>query len=452
MHRRTTGFVIVVLALCLVACGDSRTPEQKAQAYRDAARKSRDDAKAAQAKLDAKGARKGADAAAAAVKKIEELLPPASATAILATAPASAPATPIEAALAEARVLAAEADEFAALAEEQAYLADRLASWKLRSYRTGRTLALRGACEGLALAADAAGRAPLASLPKPVQGTAELAASVNQSLTGRPPLPSGAPDWPGIATDMRSLGSSPPAVLGDYLAVGFLVSANDDLALAEVESVDPTKLPDANSRILHHILKGVTYRMHNLPRLARREFEGAVAAGSVENPMPEEYEGLLHGYLCYEYISQKEYAKADVEAARAMRAWPNNPLAVFITGERLLADGKREQAAESLEAAVKGTKYEWLAGPAAERVREIRETRGPVKPLVGDPKLLAKLMFAALVQGVTSTSTSAPTSAPASAPTPSAGGKPREWGRSAGEFVSALIGSPATRTAPTTGR
>ena len=414
--RLSAGIALFLVALLLPACGDHRTPEQKAQAYRDQARQAREEAKSAQAKPDAKAARKAADSAAVAVKQIEKILP--------------AYTPEIVQSYIGAKQFAAEANEVAALAEEQAYLADRLASWKLRSYRAGRSLALRGVCEGLALAADAAVKAPMASLPEPVQKSALFAADLDKSLTGRVPLPSGAPNWPAIAGDLRGIGAAPPPVLNDFLAVGYLLSANDDLALAEIEAVDSAKLPDATARGLHHILRGITYRLHNLPRLAQREFEAATAEGLRDDPMPAEYQGLLHLYLAYEHLSKKEYTKADLEAARAMRAWPNNPLAVFLTGERLLADGKPEQAAESLEAAVAGTKYDWLAAAVAQRAREIRDSKGPAKPLVSDSAFMAKLMLYTLTR-------SAAESAPAKTL--------QQWSTSAQEFIQRLVpGGAAT--------
>jgi hypothetical protein len=76
---------------------------------------------------------------------------------------------------------------------------------------------------------------------------------------------------------------------------------------------------------------------------------------------------------------------------RARKAWPDNPVAVFLTGERLGATGEREKAARSLESAVAGTDQEWLARRVAARARELREGTGPAEPLLYDPAFLRDL-------------------------------------------------------------
>ena len=49
--------------------------------------------------------------------------------------------------------------------------------------------------------------------------------------------------------------------------------------------------------------------------------------------------GSIHLVAALLYLDSRDYKRADVEIVRAMKVWPNNPVSVFLTGERLAADG-----------------------------------------------------------------------------------------------------------------
>jgi len=76
-----------------------------------------------------------------------------------------------------------------------------------------------------------------------------------------------------------------------------------------------------------------------------------------------------------------------------MRAWPDNPVCVFLTGERLAADGRYEKAAESLEKQAAGTQYEWLARRLTARARQVRDNKGEAAPLFTDTGFLCDVMI-----------------------------------------------------------
>ena len=76
--------------------------------------------------------------------------------------------------------------------------------------------------------------------------------------------------------------------------------------------------------------------------------------------------------------------QADLELARAVQIWPNNPVAVYLTGERLAADGLYEKAADCLERACRDTKQQRLAERIARRAREVRDRGESAEPLLTD--------------------------------------------------------------------
>jgi thioredoxin-like negative regulator of GroEL len=97
---------------------------------------------------------------------------------------------------------------------------------------------------------------------------------------------------------------------------------------------------------------------------------------------------LLHAFMAYEAGSKRQFIKMDSEIAQSIRAWPENPMLVFLTGEKLASNGEWEKAAESLEASAAGTKDEWVAKHFAERARELREGRRNTKTFAMDARFL----------------------------------------------------------------
>jgi hypothetical protein len=66
---------------------------------------------------------------------------------------------------------------------------------------------------------------------------------------------------------------------------------------------------------------------------------------------------------------------------------------VFLTGERLAADGEYAKAADSMELAAKGTEGDWLAERIAKRARDVRDHPGESPSLVYDTDFQREVVF-----------------------------------------------------------
>ena len=385
----------VCIAMSLIAAGCSKSapppPAPKTiPAARDEAVKSRQAAQAARKAKDPKAAAAASERARLAAGVAAKLLagPAHSASSGQATQPSDAN-TAAQAA-AEARQAALLAD----LTAEDARLAELCGSWKARSYRTARGLAVKAVFVSLAFAARRAADPNAATMPEQLRAAADCAASVAPVLTGRGNLPDGKPDWPGIAKDMDAIVAKPPPELAGLLAMGFLLAGQNRMALYEIEAVDPKLALTPVKKTAYHLLRGVTCSMNGLPRLGTEQVEAsAAAAGQDPNSFGPECLGTIHLYLVYDALSRRDFIAADMQLSRAMRVWPDNPVCVFLTGERLAADGRYEKAAESLEKQAAGTEYEWLARRLTARARQVRDQKGDAAPLFTDTGFLCDVMI-----------------------------------------------------------
>jgi hypothetical protein len=291
--------------------------------------------------------------------------------------------------------LAREARQWADLAVEEKRCSDTLKSLKASAYRTARKGAVLAIFQGLALAADQAAKKKPDELPEQIQSAARLASNMARDYGTRPPLPDGSTDWPGIAEDMRAFSKTPPADLGLALVVGFIGFKQPGLALIELEDVPAETLNSTERKVAHRCLKGLTYRFNNCPRKAAREFDQLKASegeelGKTSGP---EIEAGLYALIGSYHLSEKNTVEADRWFMRAGQACPNSPLMVYLTGERIVADGEWEKAADSLEAHAKTEEGKWVAGLIAQRARQIRDQKGDAPPLIMDPGFLCDLSW-----------------------------------------------------------
>ena len=372
---------LLLAALAALCAGCSCSEPKTIPGLRDVAVGARDEATAAREAKDAKRAERAARRAEKAAAGAKALLEAA-----------EAPQDSDRGAVEEAAAAAGEARRSADLAEEERRLARMLGGLKARAYRGARAAALSATFTALALAADQAGKAGPDALPEAVRGSADVAADLAHHLAGRQPLPDGTPDWPGIAGDLRGLRAQPPPELGLYLAVGFLCSARTRLALYEIEQVNEQALTTTEMRDAAVFLRVAAYAMNDLPSLALIEMQKLSDAADGREYGPETL-GAIHLVAALLYLDSRDYKRADVEMVRAMKAWPNNPVSVFITGERLAADGRHEEAAESLEKAAAGTELDWLARKIADRARQLRDQKGETEPLLHDPAFLRDVLL-----------------------------------------------------------
>ena len=386
-------FVTVSLAVLTIGasgCSKSEPPLPKTiPAARDEAVKARDAALAARKAKDPKAAAEAGERARACAGVAVKLLagPDSSTSSGQATQPSDANAS------AEASAAAREAGLLADLTAEDARLADMCGSWKARGYRTARGLAVKAVFVSLAFAARQAGDANATEMPEQLRAAADLAAGLAEQVTGRGPLPDGKCDWAGVAKDMDAQAASPSPGVTGLLALGFLLARQDRMALYEIESIDPKLVVAPVDRTAYHFLRGVTYSMNGLPRLGVEQVQAsAVAAGEDPNAVGPEWLGTIHLFLAAECLSRRELREADIQLARSMQVWPDNPLCVFLIGERLAADGQYEKAAESLESRAAGTSEEWLARRLAARARQVRDNKAEAKPLFSDTGFLCDVM------------------------------------------------------------
>jgi hypothetical protein len=138
------------------------------------------------------------------------------------------------------------------------------------------------------------------------------------------------------------------------------------------------------------MVRGFILRLNGMPESAADSFLAAGAAPTPEAAQSygQELQAGIHLAVAASKLMDEDYAGADVEIVRSMKAWPNNPVAVFLTGERLGLMGEREAAAKSLESCMAGTDQEWIAKRLAARARELRDDKGPWEPLIFDSAFL----------------------------------------------------------------
>lgn len=313
--------------------------------------------------------------------------------------------------LGDLRKAAREAKELAQETDERIRLEAQLAGFKAEAYRKVRDVAIQGSFTGLGLAARQAEQRGLDGLPPEVRDAALNAAAWADSVGGRKAKPDGSPDWAAIAADMDRLAAAPPGEIGLTLAIGFALIGKSGLSLLETEAIDPTKATDPTERLALHLLRGFVRNSNGYRRLAvievetgmldmglQRDEHGKIGAGPIALTGAEVVGGI-HLLLAIIYSNEKDWRATDRELALAVAAWPENPAATFITGERLLASGEKEKAAESLEGAVKGQgeDAEWVAARMAERARAIRDgTADADGGLVGNPRFMARMAVYAL--------------------------------------------------------
>jgi hypothetical protein len=370
MPKLPASALILVL---LLGCGNGDALPDDLPGLKAVALQGREDARSARAGQDPKKAQKAADRARRADER---------AAALVKDGKAASPED--RTAVAEIRAAALDALRLARLAAEDKSIRDRTTGIKAKAYRAGRGAALAGTFHALALAADQ--RSKGGELPAGIQESAILGTDLAEQLLGRKKLADGTPDWAGTASDLRSLAASPPPGMSTFLALALVLTRQDGLALIEIDSVDPTTVQEPG----HHLLRGIILRLNGLPESAGDSFRSAGPGADTFGP---ELQAGFHLFLAATELDQKNWQAADAEIVRAMKVWPNNPIAVYLTGERLGAMGEREAAAKSLEASAAGTGNEWLAKRFADRARELRDGHGPAEPLLLDGAILREVVL-----------------------------------------------------------
>jgi hypothetical protein len=382
MNYTRTFTLLLPALLLLAASGCSRTPAE----LRERAVRAEAEARKAFERHDADAAGHAAECAEAAAQELERRAKSGKLT--------GADARNL---LNEAGAAAASAREFAQLADEDHQCRERLASLKLKAYRHLRGAVCSYGLAGLAPVAEHAAAAGSNSLSSAEQPLASLAWNLMDFTGVRASLTNGT-DWTAVSGSLRAWSTNPPPELGMVLALGFALSGLTDFALCEVESVDAAKLTVTNTHSLYHLERGALFALNGWDKTALRELDQAARLA------PEGWNGfgstqavaLCHVYLADKALRRGQLRQADLEIARAIKAWPDNPLMAFLTGEKLAANGEWVKAADSLEAQAAGTKNEWLAKRLAQRAREFRESKGNTPGLFSDPAFILEVMAQAI--------------------------------------------------------
>jgi hypothetical protein len=297
---------------------------------------------------------------------------------------------------------ATSAQKIADLAREDEELADLVSSWKAAAYRKTRLLTIKGLFLGLAVASDQAESKGLDKLPEKLKEGAEWGASLVHYCTGRGMLENGDPDWKEISEVLRELEKEPPPEICVLLAVSSAVSGQKRIALYEIELLDKSKIEDEDRKLIYMVIRSVILSMNGLHGLAVESLENTINElestklldGFVDDDTiskedkPKVLLSMMHIVMGYFHFQEKKFTEVDRDVARALKVWPNNPMTVFLTGEVLLANGKTEEAAKSLEKAAKTVDVEWLAKLIAQRAKEIRDGKGRDESLVLNAKVL----------------------------------------------------------------
>ncbi|MFM2143146.1 MAG: hypothetical protein RLZZ476_1690 [Verrucomicrobiota bacterium] len=292
----------------------------------------------------------------------------------------------------ELRKLALEAGSMASLASEKKNRGDKLAGWKVRAFRAAETTVMKTLFLGMALAADQAGKERLDLLPETVRKAALEGARWVESLCGLPADAPGGPDWIRVAEELRKIAEKPPANLRLLITLVLLLKTDFDLALAEIESVNPEEVQDQGNRCLAHAFYGLVYLSQGWPLLGAAQFDQAQQL-SKTSEFSRETACTVQLLLMIAYMREQRWEEADRALAAASRAWPDNPLTTYLTGERLLADGRREEAEESFEKALAGSGGEQLAKHVAERLKYIREHPEDTHARLLDMNSLTRLLW-----------------------------------------------------------
>jgi len=368
-------YLTMVLSLLLVGC--SKTPE----ALLEQAVAAEKAAKVALSQDDSRAAQRAADKAEEAVRRLKKL------------AEAEGPnRDERQRQIQQAQVAARLARGHADLALERKQRQETLTGLKVRTYQKARALIFSTVLPQMAAATEKAGELGTNKLTAIEAPLAHHAWKLVSVLCDRPQRPDGTPDWAGAASDLRGWSTNQTVEFKAFLALAFFALGQSDFALAELESVDPTTLQGTNALAIYHGGRAMLYALRGWNQLAAPEAEAFGKQAQISNTPLEgkQFVAMFHMFTAYDAFTKREFVKMDAALAQSIRAWPDNPLAIYLTGEKLAATGEWEKAADSLAARAAGTEDEWIAQRLAQRARDLRDGKGSAKALVLDARFLVE--------------------------------------------------------------
>jgi len=295
----------------------------------------------------------------------------------------------------EVRCSVLAAQEQAELVDEQRQRRECLAGLKVKAYRASRSVALHGLLSAAALGADQIalhGTNVLKGSPELQRAVMRLPALAE----GFPELKlSGMTNWTNVAATLRIWATNPPPGTGVFLALSFAGAGQADLAVAESELIDTNLMATPNAAMLVHGVRAFAYFTQGWNRLAAAEVEklAAVAPGSDYDIRGEDAIIMMRMLMAGDAVHKGDWQKLDRLAADCIKLAPNHPISVYLTGERLAANGDWEKAAESLEAQAQHADAKWVADKLSQRAREIRDGRGSQNRFVDSKLFLDMTVF-----------------------------------------------------------
>ncbi len=306
--------------------------------------------------------------------------------------------TAVASAQTQAEPLVAEIRRLHRLATERRDLAALMGGLKVRAYRAARDVAVPRLLEALAAAARQAAETDLDSLPRFVREAAELAAaladitpvatatdSVTTQLTRE--------DWLRTAERIDCFNRAEPPEFALCLGLAYTVLGKTGFAFVELDRVDRATFAQPTHAALVPLARAFALSRVGFTQLAA--LEASKLSGDTEQG--RQLLAAIHAVLAYCHAAEKDWKQMDRELALTVRIWPDNPLVVFLSGERLLADGRKEEALESFARVSAGTEGAWLAPLLEKRVREVRDSRGEVPPLLLDNELFVRCALHSLI-------------------------------------------------------
>ncbi|MFT3829306.1 MAG: hypothetical protein QM691_06310 [Opitutaceae bacterium] len=286
------------------------------------------------------------------------------------------------------------------VAEERRELARLLGGMKVRGYRAARRAVIPKLIDTLASAARQAAETDFGTLPAIVRQAAGLAAVLAEVAPpaataegGATSAPLGRTEWLLAAQRLETFNRHEPGEFALGLAITYGALGKCDLALVELERAEGAVFDRPELAPLVPLARALVLSRLGFTELAAGE--SSRVSGS--NTQGRQLLAAIHAVLAYAYGAEKDWVQMDRELGEAVRIWPNNPLVVYLSGERLLADGRREQALETF-ARASGAEAAWFAPLLEARVRAVRDSTGEVPPLLPDKAFLFKAVLYSLVE------------------------------------------------------
>ncbi len=365
----------LIAVMMIVSC--EKVPERTSEQLRDEIKAAAQVVKESAAKSDAAAAREAAGRAASAMDQLRKLKVPAEAALV-----------------AECETEARNAGQWAELAREKVARNEKLAGWRAKTYYTIDAATFKVLFHGLAIAADQAAAGHLELLPDSVREQIKRAAQIIESSIGPQRLASGELDWKGVSRELKKFAETPPVGMRLLMAFLMMLGMEFEPAFYQIEAIPEAKLETAEERAFYHLIRGGAYLGQGYGQLAFAEFELADSLSSSPDLQldPMKKCGLHLLLACY-FLKEQRWSDADRCLASANRAWPDNPVVIYLTGERQIAGKDYAAADESFAKALKGTDFEWLSERIAARVKRLRDNPASLEPFLLDYRLMADLSW-----------------------------------------------------------